>query len=198
MDVEESTTSAQSVRRLEEIELRDQDETKEEVYKSLLIHYLLEEEPVRAKLLWKRIPNSVKQGAELARLWNLAQFFIQRQYSNAFELINTHKSASGQIQFFAQQDLNDLVTLLVEKTVQRLFDLVGVAYSSIRIRELAAMLQKSNDQVVKMALDREWLLDESNDYLFPKSKQENQADVNIANKVQMNQLTSLVSYLEAI
>jgi hypothetical protein len=197
-----SSNISEKINNLEEIELKDGDETREDVYKQLLIYYLLEEEPMKAKFLWKRIPSSLKpqeenSASELARLWSLCKLFIQRQYSQAFELINRHNNSS-ELSFFKNGDLNKILRLLLDKTRERLVDLVSVAYSSINTQELANLLCLDLRETRNLCLQKQnWEQDESGEYLRPGRKEASDV-VEIPNRIQMNQLTSLVSYLEAV
>ena len=200
MDIVESNSLndlKERIKNLEDIELRDQDETSDNVYKHLLIYYLLDENVMKAKILWKRIPKQLKseQQTELNKLWNLVQHQIQRHYTQTFELINRHRNANA-LNMFSNQELNNLVLQFADKTRERLLNLIDAAYSSISIQELSQMLGLNSDEVVRICLLREWELDETKNFLFPKRK-ENKENVGISNRVQMQQLTSLVSYLEA-
>ena len=205
MEFSDSTTILseinEKIRSLEEKELRDQDDTSEDVYKHLLVYYLIQNEVMKAKFMWKRVPKHFKQldqNSELNRIWNLAQFLIQRQYAQAFEIVQRFRvQNSNKINFFSNQELNNLLSLLVDKSIERLFDLINTAYSSISIQEMATQFCLNPTDIVKMALGKGWQLDESKLFLLPKRRQDREI-VEIPNRVQMKQLTNLVSYLEAL
>lgn len=121
---------------------------------------------MKAKFLWKRIPKSMRavEGNELVHLWNLIQLLIQQKYSQLFELSNMHKKWSS-------DELTTLFTTLIEKTRERLFDLISVAYSSINIKEMAIMFGISDDEIVRICLNNKgWSMDETRHYLIPKKK----------------------------
>jgi COP9 signalosome complex subunit 8 len=189
------------VKKLEEIELRDQDQTSEDVFKHLLIYYLLKDEVIKAKFLWKRLPAQLKQNrtaeeSELVRLWNIAVLIIKRHHVQIFGLVNRYRIGNG-LQFFSSQELNDLLCLLVEKTRDRLFELVTFAYTSISVDELAQLVGLSNEEVIRDSLKREWCMDDTKSYLLPRAKTTTEVLHN-PNREQMQQLTSLVSYLESL
>jgi COP9 signalosome complex subunit 8 len=191
------------IKKLEETELRDQAATDEDVYKRLLIYYLLQDSEMKAKFLWKRVPDHFKQSnaeqqelSELNRLWQVAVLLIKRQYAQAFELVNRFKQEKNE--FFRSIELNNLLALLVEKIRDRLFDLVNVAYSSIRIDELAKLVGLDCERALAAALKREWVLDETKEYLLPKLTVKTPQQTDNTNSEQMHQLTKLVSYLEAL
>lgn len=119
---------------------------------------------MKAKFLWKRIPKTVRsERSELSSLWGLIQLLIQQKYSQLFDLANIHKNWSS-------SELTTLFASLIEKTRERLFDLISVAYSSIDIREMAAMFGISDEEIVRISLSKGWTLDETRHYLLPKKK----------------------------
>lgn len=119
---------------------------------------------MKAKFLWKRIPKAMRvEGNELAHLWNLIQLLIQQKYSQLFELSNVHKKWSN-------DELTTLFGTLIEKTRERLFDLISVAYSSINIKEMATMFGINDDEIVQICLNKGWTMDETRHYLIPKKK----------------------------
>jgi hypothetical protein len=123
---------------------------------------------MKAKFLWKRIPSHLKiEQSELNRLWVLIQLFINRKYAQAFSLANQYKSAN---QNWSNTELNSLVELLIEKSRERLFELVNVAYSSINVQELATNLGLSQEETTRIALSQGWALDDAKNFLMPKKK----------------------------
>lgn len=124
---------------------------------------------MKATLLWKRIPKSHKiEKSELNSLWNLIQLLIQSKYAQLFELANLHiRNTSNQ---WSTDELKNLFNSLIEKTKERLFDLISIAYSSINIKEMATMFGISGDETVRICLSRGWTLDETHNFLIPKKK----------------------------
>jgi hypothetical protein len=121
---------------------------------------------MKAKFLWKRMPSHLKaENSELHRLWQIAQCLIQRKYSQAFEIVNQYKRSN---QNWQNLELGTLIDYLIEKSKERIFLLVNVAYSSIRIRELALNLGLSEEETTKIALNQGWSLDNTNSFLIPK------------------------------
>ena len=121
---------------------------------------------MKAKFLWKRIPIHLKQDttSELNRLWLLAQFLIQRKYAQAFDMVNRYKSAN---QNWQHQELTNLVDFLIEKSKERFFQLVNVAYSSISIQEFAINLGLTVEETTRIAITQGWTLDNSKTFLIP-------------------------------
>lgn len=123
---------------------------------------------MQAKFLWKRVPPGLKANqSELSKLWCLAQCFIQRKYSDAFELANQMKASNH---MFTSPELDQLVDSLIEKSKERLFDLIILAYSSISIKDMADLLRMSAEDTVKIALGQAWELDETRMFLMPRKR----------------------------
>ena len=115
-------------------------------------------------MLWKRIPTSVKASdAELAKVWEVVQFLIQRKFGQAFETASRFGSWSS-------QDLELCIKRLVEKSKQRMFDLIKTAYSSINVQEVANCLNLSNEETFRLGLVQGCSIDETNSFLIPKKK----------------------------
>jgi COP9 signalosome complex subunit 8 len=121
---------------------------------------------MKAKFLWKRLPTHLKsENSELYRLWQIARCLIQRKYAQAFEIANQYKQSN---QNWQNKELTNLFDYLIEKSKERLFLLVNVAYSSISIRELALNLGLSPEETTKIAQNQGWSIDNTNSYLLPK------------------------------
>ena len=121
---------------------------------------------MKAKFLWKRLPTHLKsENSELHRLWLIAQCLIQRKYAQAFEIVNQYKQSN---QNWQNQELRNLIDYLIQKSKERFFLLVNVAYSSISIRELALNLGLSAEETTKIALNQGWSIDNTNSFLLPK------------------------------
>jgi len=149
---------------------QSQDETNESVYKSLLLLYSLNDESMKAKFLWKRLPTALKKNAvdnqtELFQIWSLVQLLVERKYSQAFSCAYQLKSYQ-----WSSEELGHLARQLVHASRERLFDLLNVAYSSISVKELANLLSSSTDEALKAALAQKWSLDETKEFLVPVKK----------------------------
>ena len=121
---------------------------------------------MKAKLLWKRIPSHFKlENSELTRLWHIVQCLIQRKYAQAFEIVNQYKQTNLHWQ---NDELTSLVDFLVEKSKERYFLLVNVAYSSISVQELSLNLGLSCEETSKIALSQGWSIDDTKLFLIPK------------------------------
>ena len=125
------------------------------------------------------------------RLWIFIQLLIQRKHSEAFEHIKLFKEKSK----WSTNELADLVDRLVELSKERFLDLVNLAYSSISVLELSNQLSISQDETIAICLSKSWSLDSTNQFIIPAKKVQIETNT-IPNQLQMQQLTSLVSFLE--
>ncbi|KAF5835714.1 COP9 signalosome [Dunaliella salina] len=84
-----------------------------------------------ARMLWKRIPQNVKENnAELSAVWRLLQFFWQRQYVGVWQALQSYQ--------WSPQS-RPLVDALSLKTREELIDLIGTAYSTVKPSKVASL-----------------------------------------------------------
>lgn len=144
---------------------------------------------MKAKLLWKRIPLRLKDpNTELSKLWPIIQNFILCKYSTAFQQAN-------QFTNFSNDQFRELFSHFTERMREKLFSLVQIAYSSIRIKDLANFLHLDEEKIVKISLKSEWEIDETKNYLKPKKLPPNTIH-QLNNQLQLEQLTKIVSFIE--
>lgn len=112
---------------------------------------------------------------------------INRKYSIAFDLVKTTT--------FTNQEIQEYIYKLIELTKQDLFILISNAYTSISIQELSNIFCMSIDECIKIGKSLNWSLD--GDYLKPCKQNLTNKQSNVqSTDEQMQQLTSLVSFLE--
>ncbi len=83
----------------------------------------------------------------------------------AFELANRYSTTE-----WSSDELRLLVSKLIETTKENVFNLISYAYSSININELASLLCLTVDQIVQIAREREWSLDDTQQYFIPRKE----------------------------
>ncbi|CAH1789790.1 unnamed protein product [Owenia fusiformis] len=157
-----------------------------QIYSQLLAIYLVQNDISNAKLLWKRIPLSVKtSNPDLGQVWSVGQKMWSRDYSAVYEAL--------------QKDWPDylkaVMAALLESTRQRAFTLVSQAYSSINADDFSAFMGMPVAEAVTAATNRGWQADPQTRLISPK-KEEKPAAVAIPNDQQMARFTDYVSFLE--
>lgn len=144
---------------------------------------------MKAKFLWKRIPSRLKDSnSELSKLWAIVQNFVLRKYAVAFQIAN-------QLTNFSNDDLRTLFGYFTERMREKIFGLIQEAYSSIRIKDLANLLQLDEEKIEKISLQMDWEIDENKIYLKPKKLPPTEI-FQINNQLQLEQLTKIVSFIE--
>lgn len=181
----------QECKELEEQELTEQnDAAKSNIYSKLLAIYLLQNELVHAKFLWKRIPDSYKSVTpHLPMLWKIVQLLWSRDFTSVHLALNQEWP----------QDICKYMTTLKERLQDRVQNVVSKAYSNIKTEEFAKLLGMTEMQAIEVARKRDWQVDTNSGYTFPKVPEHgSQTDtVNyISCEDQLSRLTDYVSYLE--
>ena len=159
------------------------------VYCELLAAYLASSPPelTRAKFLVQRLPGAVREteeGAELARLWTIGKNMLTGNTADV------HSGLAGPWSESVQRIMDKLSDSLKMVNLK----LVGDAYSSIKISQLAGMLGMSEEEAAGMSEQRGWGLDRQAGVVRPARCRE--AGEQRDTKDQLDQIIHFVSYLE--
>ena len=127
---------------------------------------------MKAKFLWKRIPNDLKSTAtqttsELFNIWSITKLFIERKYPAVFSVVNELKMSSYQ---WSSDEIKNLLEQLIVVSKERLIDIVNFAYISIKVQDFASLFCVSEEEATKIGFAQKWTLDESKEFLIPKKK----------------------------
>lgn len=127
---------------------------------------------MKAKFLWKRLPNDLRASAtqtksELFNIWSFTKLFIERKYSETFTLVNELISSSYQ---WSSDEIKNLIEKLIVVSKERLMDMVNYAYLSIKVQDFAHLLGISNEEAIKIGFEQKWTIDETKTFLVPKKK----------------------------
>lgn len=163
-----------------------------DAYKQLLIIYLIDNDVVNAKFLWKRIPDSIKaETPELQALWKIGQHLWKRDFVNVYVAIKSEEWSCVSL---------PLLEKLVLSLRKRLVKLVAQAYSNIHIEQLGNLLGLNEQEVIALAAAESWEVDEENKLIKPlkiKNKERTYSTKQLENFDQlMNSLTDYVTFLE--
>ena len=171
----------------EQQELMTAHKTSPEVYTQLLTIYLIDNDVVNAKFLWKRIPEQLKSG-ELENIWKIGQFLWKRDFVNVYVAVSNEWSPL----------IKPLIKTLVETLRQRMILLISEAYSVIKIDDLCKLVGLDESETVELVLSKSWEIDMDNKVVKP-SKIEKDAEYykesGMCDKL-MQSLTDYVSFLE--
>ncbi|XP_072181075.1 COP9 signalosome complex subunit 8-like [Diadema setosum] len=159
-----------------------------EVYKKLLTLYLLQNDLNNAKFLWKRIPPSVKTGdPELGYIWEIGQNMWQRDFTSSklYTALNREWSDS----------IKEIISSLQDSIRQRLFHLIGSAYTSIEADQFALYLGMSKEQAINAVQEEGWAYNSESQMILPK-KPVPRKEQPVPSEQQIAQLTDFVAFLE--
>lgn len=157
------------------------------VYEKLLAIYLLQNDIISAKMLWKRIPASAKQqSAELVRLWAIGQQLFVRDRAAVFQSLNSSQWSAG---------LTPIMAALAESYRERTVHLISEAYSSIGLEDVGKLLGLSQEQLLEKLNSLGWEVDLPSQMVLPKRIPKDKPS-HVSSEKQLERLTQYVSFLE--
>merc|ERR1712002_605239 len=157
-----------------------------DTYKQLLIIYLIDNDVVNAKFLWKRIPPTIKaDNSELHAIWKIGQFLWKRDFANVYVSAKAETWSSV---------VQPLVDKLIVNLRNRMVSLVAQAYSAIRLTELGKLLGLDEAATIELVATESWEIDKENKLVKP-----NKAD-NVSCKIDQSEafdqlMNSLTDYV---
>jgi len=109
-------------------------------YTVQLLTYLIVDDLVSARFLWKRIPQEIKKtDAELYAAWGIGQRLWTQDYAATYVAFRSHWSPLNAT----------LAEILEEKFRERTFAVISKAYSIVSEKSLALYLGLSVDEAVR-------------------------------------------------
>jgi len=164
-----------------------------EVYARLLAVYLYEEDLCSAKFLWKRIPETVKNdgGEELAGLWDIGKALWTRDLPAVYAAIDARQWSSN---------VSAIVTAIKDRVRERAIELVGEAYTSIKVSDFAQMVgcpattDSAQEGAAELARSVGWTVTDEG-MVCPVRKVAPVAP-SLAAEQQLDKLTDFVAFLE--
>lgn len=159
-----------------------------EIYGTLLGVYLVQNELDHAKLLWQRIPPTVKQEhKEISELWEIGKRLWRKEFAAVYELTRNPKWPSH---------LEPLVTSIVDRLRERVLILVGKSYSIIKMDELCSLLGHPEEQTRHIAQENGWVIDSTAKTVRPKPISTFESDNLLGHQEKLQKLTDIISFLE--
>ena len=161
------------------------------VYCELMAAYLASSPPalLQAKFLWQRVPAASKEeegGAELGRLWELGRQMWARDTAGVY------RAMAGPWNFPQVCQVMDRLASALRQSHLRL---VGEAYSSIQLDQLAAHLGMEQEEAAGMAEREGWTVDRGAGVVSPCRGKQGMLG-HTSTEDQLDRIISFVSYLE--
>ncbi|KAL8567565.1 hypothetical protein ACOMHN_054379 [Nucella lapillus] len=157
-----------------------------QLYGQLMALYLLHNDSLNGKFLWKRIPGNIKQAnAELGMIWEVGQNMWKRNYPGVYDALKKEWS----------ETVKPIMNALSENVRKQALKLVRLAYSSINVDDFAVFLGMPVADAKQAAVSEGWTLDSQSKFLTPK-KIEIVSSVTLPNEQHLSVLTDYVAFLE--
>jgi len=156
-----------------------------EGYTELLANYLLQGDLANARFLWKRTPLTKKQQhPELASVWSVGQRLWQR------DMLNFYLTARS---FQWSPAIAPIMAQLIESIQEKMVRLIGTAYTSIQVDDVAILLGITPAEVEALATARGWT---KIDGLLQPTEVPPEELVLASAEEQLGKLTDFVTFLE--
>ena len=174
-------------RNLEQQELSSGGVCSAQIYAQLLSIYLLGSDYSNAKLLWKRIPQPIKnESNDLKALWTIGRQLITRNLPQVYEQIDAQQWPSY---------LVNIMRELREQTRQSAISLVNKSYSYIEQESLQKLVCAPTEEELNQLLTKmSWTSDGQDGIVVNKSQMS--IEPLTSNQEQLQKLTEYVAFLE--
>ncbi|XP_067127328.1 COP9 signalosome complex subunit 8 [Centruroides vittatus] len=157
-----------------------------QTYGQLLAIYLFQNDLPNAKLLWKRIPQGVKEAnPELGQIWIVGQKLWNRDFPELYKSLDVEWP----------EHILPIMKALMESTRTRALHLAAKAYSSISIEDASLFLGLPPDKTIEEAVAFGWTNDRNQHLIMPK-KPDVPTDGVAPSEEQLAKLTDFVVFLE--
>lgn len=120
-----------------------------QVYGQLLAIYLLFNDKISAKFLWKRIPDHIKaENNELSLIWQVGKLMWKKNYSEIYATINSCPVWPNH--------LKNIMKLIVDTTRKRVINLISAGYHNIKIEDVSKLLGQTEEETIQK-LESGWI-----------------------------------------
>ncbi|KAN0037040.1 hypothetical protein ACTFIV_002372 [Dictyostelium citrinum] len=155
-------------------------------YGVYLLSYLINNDVINAKHLWKRIPNDFKQSnQQLKNIYTIIKSISQTNPTIIYTSLSTNIG----------DEYTPFITALKDNFQTRTFELISNAYSSITVNDCSLYLGISPDDTIKFTTSKGWEHDKASNTLKPVPIEKQVSGLPAGNQ-QIRSLTSYVLFLE--
>lgn len=162
-----------------------------QVYGQLLAIYLLFNDLISAKFLWKRIPPEIKEdNDELSIIWLVGKLMWKRNYAEIYGVIESCPTWPNH--------LKNIMNLILESTRQRAKVLISKAYSNISLKDASKLMGLSQEDTLNLAKQENWTLEQETGYLLIKKSSSKESGINGNNRNGAPALDNGIELLEKL
>ncbi|CAG2114279.1 unnamed protein product [Medioppia subpectinata] len=158
-----------------------------QIYGQLLAIYLLLNDLPNAKLLWKRIPMSVKtENHELSHIWDIGVKLWNRDLAAIYPLLSTYEWPNH---------LKNVMKCIADTTRKRAMNLISKGFTSISLDEVIHYIGLTEEKAIESIESVGWSLDMDCRLVKP-SKPTHCVEELSSSEEQLAKLTEYVAFLE--
>ena len=173
---------------LEAQELNPEEDPSDKLYAQMLALYVLTDDLISAKFLWKRIPASVKaENQDLQTIWSVAANLIRRTPAPVFFLIQEHEWPPH---------VKTIISRIADRVREQQISLITSAYSDIRVADIARLTcAGQEEEAVKLAQELGWSLDPEKKSAKPRKPSRTPGSADEEREMSQEQLKKLTEYI---
>lgn len=173
---------------LEAQELQAEDEPSDKLYAQLLALYILTDDLISAKFLWKRIPAGIKtDNDDLKTIWDIAVNLIRRTPAAVYFLIREREWPPH---------VKTIMNRIADRVREQQITLISNAYSDIRVEDLTKLTGSLNEaEALKLVADLKWTVDPVSQTVRPCKRDRSPRSVDEDRELSQEQLQKLTEYV---
>lgn len=167
-----------------------------QVYGQLLAIYLLFNDLISAKFLWKRIPQEIKDAnEELSIIWHVGKSMWRKDYAEIYGVIKSCPSWPNH--------LKNIMNLILDSTRRRAEKLIMRAYSTVHIAQASKLLGLTPDETCQWVAQQNWTFDNATGFITVTKDSNNESNKQTTIAVMENRselidkLTDYILFLES-
>lgn len=164
----------------------------EDLFATLLLAYLLKNDPTNAFYLWKRMSNKIKKASSsLRKTWEIARGMYQRNLNYTFKAIKAAESSY-------KNNTKRLFNALKDSVTRRTVNLIASSYSKVSLETVAKTMHLTKAEAKKLCItDLGWTEDSASGMIIPPERSEITSEATTKGLKHLGQLTECISFLES-
>lgn len=152
-----------------------------EQYAKLFSAYLYSNELCAAKFLWRRVPEHMKTDSELQKVWSIGKALWQKQYMQAYELIDCQWSGA----------LTPIMAAIKRRMQYDFLKLISLHYENIQFEKFQMFMGVDKEQAEGILESEGWTCHDG--YVYPVAITEPELGLNGIQEI-LERLVTLASF----
>ncbi|KAJ5079746.1 hypothetical protein M0811_04056 [Anaeramoeba ignava] len=151
---------AKAIKFCEDIEAISHGTDTKPMFHQQIILYLITNDTIGARFLYKRLPTEIKKTKVIDKLWELTKIMWNSESGGMLEIIPSINN------FHWPDELKNLINILLEEIRQRMLKLIGSGYSTISISSLTMYLGLTDVDALSIVKPLGWKV--TKDFVYPQ------------------------------